>query len=166
LHQPRLQRARPTGPGVPHRLALFVNGLDGPIALTSANIDRNFGVNILTITGLGSTDFAPYIGQTAVTTGSHPAATTGDRQTIFIDLPSIAAGATVTQDVGVTGVSTGNQGHAAAAIASPASGFTSSGLLLLGYYVWATDQVRLVIQNPTAGAIDRPGENWTFWVVR
>jgi hypothetical protein len=89
-----------------------------------------------------------------------------DRRTVFIDLPSIAAGATVTQSVTVTGVRTANSGSGAAVVADPASGFRSSGLLLLGCYPTGTDTVRLVIQNPTGGAIDQVGENWTFWVLR
>jgi hypothetical protein len=146
--------------------SLYVNGVDSPIALTSATIDRVVGTNFLQVTGLGSIDFAPVIGQTALVTGSHPASTTGDRQQIFVDLPSVAAGATITQNVAVAGVALGSVGHGTAVIASPGGGFAGSGLALAGCYVSSTDQVRLVITNPTAGAIDAAGESWTFWVVR
>jgi hypothetical protein len=66
----------------------------------------------------------------------------------------------------VPGVRTGNSGSAATVIAGPANTFASSGLVLLSCYVTGTDTVRLVINNPTGGAIDPAAETWTFWVVR
>ena len=144
---------------------LYINGIDSPITLTSANVDRSYASNILQISSIGSTDFSPYIGNTAVVIGSHAPQTTGDRQVVFIDLPSIAAGATVTQDVTVAGLG-GTNGSACGVIAGPPNGFPGSGLLLLGCFQNGTNTARLVIQNPTGGAIDRPGENWNFWVLR
>jgi hypothetical protein len=78
--------------------SLYINGVDSPISLSSANVDRTVGSRILQIASLTG-DWSPYIGQTAVVTGTHAPQSTGDRQTVFIDLPSIAAGATVTQSV-------------------------------------------------------------------
>jgi hypothetical protein len=146
--------------------SLYVNGMDSPIALTSATVDRTFNNNILQITGLTGLDFSPYVGRTAVVAGTHAPMSTQDRTQIFIDLPSIAAGATVTQSVTVTGVKTGNSGSCATVVASPGPAFSSGGLLLFGCYPTASDTVRLVINNPTGGAIDTAGESWTFWVLR
>jgi lysophospholipase L1-like esterase len=145
---------------------LYINGLDSPLSLTSANVDRTYSPTFLQISGLGATDFSPYIGQTAVATGNHAPMTTQDRQQIFLDLPSIGAGVTSTVSVAVTGVATGQTGSATGVIASPGNVFGSSSLLLLGAYPSATNTVRLVIQNPTGSAIDLAGESWTFWVVR
>jgi hypothetical protein len=49
--------------------SLYVNGLDSPLSLSSANVDRAFSPTILQITGLTGVDFSPYIGRTAVTAG-------------------------------------------------------------------------------------------------
>jgi hypothetical protein len=146
--------------------SLYINGVDSPISLASANVDRTYSTTILQISGITGVDFSPYIGRTAVAAGTHAPMSTQDRQAVFIDLPSIAAGATVTQSVTVTGVKTGNSGSGTAVVASPAPAFSSGGLLLLGCYPTGTDTVRLVINNPTGGAIDTTGEVWTFWVVR
>ena len=63
---------------------------------------------------------------TALTTpativGSHARESTGDRQTVYVDLASIAAGASVTVDVTVTGVTASASGSNAAVIANPPS---------------------------------------------
>src|SRR4029453_10525895 len=63
------------------------------------------------------------------------------------------------------GTKTGNNDSSAGVIAAPANGCSSSGLLLLGCYPSGTYTVRLVIQNPTGGAIDQAGKSGTFWVV-
>ncbi len=149
--------------------SLYINGLDSPVSLTGANVDRTFSTTILQISSItGSPDFTPYVGKTAVVTGSHAPMTTGNRQIAFIDLPSIAAGATVTADVTLSGVAfaNGQSGSAQAVVACPNWGFTGAGLLLVGCYPVNTNVVRIVITNPTGGAIDRAGENWTFWVIR
>ena len=144
---------------------LYVAGMETPITLTGVTVDRLVSATILQLTGVGSTDFSPYVGRAATVVGSHARMTSEDRQTVYIDLPSIAAGATVTQDVTVTGANA-DIFAATAVIASPHSGFLASGLLLLTAYSSAANTVRLVIQNPTGAAIDRPGESWNFWVIR
>ena len=148
--------------------SLYVTGLEtsSPITVASNGVDRIVSSTVLSLTGLGSTDFTPYIGKTAAVVGSHAPQSTGDRQQVFVDLPSIAAGATVTQTVSVSGLAPGHTGGAAGVVANPGGTFGSSGLLLLGAYPSAGGTVKLVIQNPTGAAIDLAGESWTFWVLR
>jgi hypothetical protein len=145
--------------------SLYINGADSPISLTGATVDRTFSSTILQITSLTG-DWSPYIGQTATVVGSHAPQTTQDRQQVFVDLASIAAGATVKVTATVTGLATGQTGSGAAVIANPGNGFGASSLVLYGVYPSATNTVTMVINNPTGSAIDLSGESWTFWVVR
>lgn len=140
-------------------------GTSNPISLASAGIDRTFSTTVLSITSLTG-DWSPYIGKTAVITGTHARETTGDRTQMSVDLASITAGTTATQNVTVTGVYRGDAGKGTGVIAVPGAGFNTAGLLLLGAYPTGTDTVKLVISNPTAGDVDVASESWTFWIVR
>lgn len=159
--------------------SLLVPGIDGLMALTSTTITRPFSGGIgCRITSLPSpantVDFSTLTGRRValVNTAAWRMPTTGDRQVVGIDLPSIAAGATVTQTVTVTGANPGTSGSAAGisqangVVVTPPSTFSSSGLLLFAAYPTATDTVTLIINNPTGGAIDRTSESWAFWLVR
>ncbi|GLY15750.1 hypothetical protein Kisp01_27650 [Kineosporia sp. NBRC 101677] len=146
--------------------SLYVPGL-GQFAMTSASISRTFATNSIRITNLpGSPDLTAYSGRVAVVTGAHPGPTTGDRQIVSVDLPSIAAGAIVTATVAVTIARTGDRGDATSITVSPAAASTTSGLILQNAYPTANDVVTLVIYNPTAGAMDLAAANWAFWVLR
>lgn len=144
---------------------LYVPGY-GALALTGTSITRPFGGTNIRITGLTGNDFSTAIGRNAVVTGSHPPATTGDRQQVSLDLPSIAAGAVVTATVAVTGARTGASPDATCVLCTPAAGFVAAGLVLQGCYVSATDTVTVVVYNPTGGAVDLAASTFSFWVVR
>lgn len=145
---------------------LVINGLDASQALTGATFFKNSGAVALQISGLGATDFTPYIGKTAVIRGDHATATTGDRRNITVDIPSVAAGGYATVDVAVTGVRFSALDEPTGIIAQPGANLLGSGLVMLGAYVRATDSVRIVVHNPTGAAADPASESWTFWIVR
>lgn len=145
--------------------ALFVEGMDSPISLSGKTIIRPFGSGIRII-GLTGLDFTNSVGREALVASNHPDATTGDRQIVSVDLPSVAAGAIATQTVAVTGVSTANNSTAAGVVAVPPNAFAAAGLVMLNAYPANTDSVVVVVYNPTGSAIDRGAENWAFWVVR
>jgi hypothetical protein len=147
--------------------SLFVDGIDSPIALTGATIDRVTNNNWLVLTGLGTTDFSPSIGRAALIVGDHAPSGASDREQVFVDLPSIAANSTQTVSVTVPGVNHGANGNAVGVAADPGGGFANTaGLILLACYPTASNTVKLVIQNTTGAAIDLAGESWTFWVLR
>lgn len=85
---------------------------------------------------------------------------------VSVDLPSIAAGATAATTASVTGARTGDLSDATSVLCSPPASFVSAGLLLLNCYSSANDGVTLVVNNPTAGAVDLGAANFAFWVVR
>ena len=133
--------------------------METPITLTGVTVDRLVSATILQLTGVGSTDFSPYVGRAATVVGSHARMTRRPADRLH-RLPSVAAGATVTQDVTVTGA------NADIFAAHPRSSHPlHSGFLGLARCrsrptpALPTPSV-LVIQNPTGAAIDRPGESW------
>lgn len=146
--------------------SLWVPGLDSPISLSGKSISRPFGTTNIRITGLTGLDFTSLVGRPAVVTSSNPGPTTGDRQVVSVDLPSVSAGAIATTTATVTGVRTGALHDATAVVASPPAAFVSGGLVLLGAYPSANDTVTVVVQNPTGSPVDLAAANWAFWVVR
>lgn len=135
-----------------------------PITLSGKTITRPFGGTGVRISGFGSTDFSASANRRVllVSNGDGRLPSTGDRQEVLVDLPSIAAGATVTQTVAVTGVAP----RTTAVLPAVGSSFPASGLILLGCHPTATDVVTLTIQNPTGSAVDLAASTWAFWVVR
>lgn len=144
---------------------LFIEGFADPIALSSATISRPFGGTNIRLTGL-VTDYTTALGKAASVGSSHPGPTTGDRQIVSVDLPSIAAGAIGTTTATVTGARTGALSDATSVTCSPPASFVAAGLVLLGCYPSANDTVTIAVQNPTGSAVDLAAANFAFWVVR
>lgn len=145
---------------------LFVDGFDGPIALnTGQSFARPYGGTNILIMGL-TTDFTAAAGRWAMVVSNHADATTGDRQIVSVDLPSIAAGATSEVTVSVAGASTGALPDAVAVLCAPPASFITAGLRLLNCYPTAAGTVTLIVNNPTGAAVDLAASNFAFWVVR
>ena len=150
---------------------LFTDGVDGPVALTSASIVRPFGsgIRISSLPAPANTfDFSARIGQAVILASAQPSRTpsTNGRTLAVIDLPSIAAGATVNQSVSVSGARASTNGAGTAVLCSTPAAFHSAGLRLMGVYATADDTVTMVINNPTGGAVDMSADNFVFFVVR
>jgi hypothetical protein len=145
---------------------LYVAGFAGPVSLSGATITRPFGTTNIRISGLTGNDFTNYVGKIAVVAGAHPGSTTGDRQVVSVDLASIAAGATATTTVTVTGARTGALHDATAVLCTPPAAFYTGGLVLLGCAPSANDTVTIAVLNPTGGAVDIAAANFAFWVIR
>lgn len=143
---------------------VFVQGFDAPISLSGASIFRPFGGNNIRISKTG--DWSAMVGRKMAIAGAHPDASTGDRQVVSVDLPSIAAGATLVVTAAVVGARTGALHDATAVSCTPPASFVSAGLVLLNCYPSANDTVSLVVLNPTAGAVDIAAASFAFWVVR
>ncbi|WP_443698743.1 SGNH/GDSL hydrolase family protein [Pseudomonas sp.] len=143
---------------------VFIAGFASPVALTSAAITRPFGGTNIRVSLAG--DWTAAVGKRAVLAATHALATTQDRQIVSVDLPSIAAGAIISITAAVTGSRTGALHDATAAVATPPAAFITAGLVLLNCYPSANDTVTLVVQNPTAAAVDLAAANFAFWVVR
>lgn len=144
---------------------LFIEGFSDPISLSAASIFRPFSTNNIRITGL-VTDYTAALGKSVSIGSSHPGPTTGDRQIVSVDLPSIAAGAIGTTTAAVTGARTGALHDATGISCSPPASMVSAGLVLLNCYPSANDTVTLVVLNPTGGAVDLAAANFAFWVIR
>lgn len=150
---------------------LFTDGVNGPVALTSASIVRPFGagIRILNLPAPANTfDFSARTGQAAILASTQPSRTpsTNGRALAVIDLPSIAAGATVNQSVSVSGARAGTNGAGTAVLCAPPAAFHTAGLRLMGVYATADDTATMVINNPTGGAVDMSADNFVFFVVR
>ena len=143
---------------------LLIPGFSAPISLSSATIYRPWAGVAIRVSLSG--DWTAVIGQPITIASSHVGNTTGDRQIVSVDLPSIAAGATASVTAAVTGVRTGALHDATAVSCTPPASFVSAGLLLLGCYPSANDTVTLVVLNPTGGAVDLAAANFAFWVIR
>ena len=143
--------------------SLITDAADSPISLAGKNIVRPSGNNIR-ITGLSPLNFTGTDGRPMMLVSNENGRTpsTGDRQIVNVNLPSITAGATVAHTVTVSGVALKTAG----VIASPGDSFPSSGLLLMGCYATAQDTVAIILHNPTGGTIDLGSEQWAFWVIR
>jgi hypothetical protein len=144
---------------------LYVNGLDAPQTVT-AGIDRVVGPNFLQLTGLGSVDFTPYIGATALLTSPHGGSGASERHQIYVDPPAVAAESWVQFDVTVPGVAPGNVGRAVGVIVLPGESFESQTYVTFGAKVVGDDTVRIRLDNTDTVTQNVPGESWTFWVVR
>lgn len=138
---------------------IFIEGLDAPINPVPT---RPFGGNIRFLT---SGNWSTFVGRFAYLVSPTKAIQTNNRQLINVDLPSIAAGATITQNVTVPGLFTGNDNRANSVIVTPPNSFASGGLLLINSYPSANDTVTLIIQNPTGAAIDLASAQWAFNIV-
>lgn len=145
---------------------LFIDGFSDPISLSAASIFRPFGGGNIRISGLTGIDFTAAAGKNVSIGCSHPGATTNDRQIVSVTISSIAAGATAETLVSVTGARTGDLQDATNIVCTPPAAFNTAGLRLLGCYPSANDQVKLIVNNPTAGAVALSANNFAFWVVR
>lgn len=85
---------------------------------------------------------------------------------VAVDVPSVAANSTISFTVTVTGAVTGDAVGATAVLVTPSAGFHSSGLLFLSASISAANTIKVVVSNPTAGAIDPASSNWLVLLVR
>lgn len=81
-------------------------------------------------------------------------------KSVSVDLPSIAAGATVEVSVTVPGVVGVNDGVSVKAPVDLIAGLTFTS------YVSGDNTVKLRVTNTTGAAIDAPAKNWKFWVLK
>jgi hypothetical protein len=142
---------------------LYVQGY--PTALTISGVTaRPFGGTNIRLSVVG--DFTNYAGLIAVVGMNHPDRTTGDRQVVSVDLPSIAAGAIGTMTAAVVGARTGALHDATGIVCSAPAAFVTAGLVLLGVSPTANNVATMAILNPTGGAVDLAAANFAFWVIR
>lgn len=90
----------------------------------------------------------------------------GVSQRIPVDLPSVAANATVLITVSVPGAVVGDNPRATFVCAAPGALFGASSLILGNCFPSAANTVKVAVTNPTGSAVDLASEVWTFLVVR